>query len=160
MTPKQIKKAQKQKEKEEKRRKAKAKKGKGHIEDDTTLEVEEYRVPPKSVHVRLTKVEIQTPPVESITQEKGKGTKGPKVEGLWMNTIDVQLTYTLISCPSSSPISSSESAVRYTFKIHESRGRPEETSIIRSVIDRHMLKRVVYVYYSFHIGRSCGRTTA
>ncbi|KAJ3984421.1 hypothetical protein F5890DRAFT_42394 [Lentinula detonsa] len=70
MTPKDIKKMQKNKEKEKKKREAKAKakakkkeKGKGNELDppdnEGALELEQLQIPPKSVVVRLTKVEVQ-----------------------------------------------------------------------------------------------------
>lgn len=104
MTPKQVKKAQKQKEKEEKKRMAKAKKAKGAIVNVMTLEVEEIQIPPKSVHVRLTKVEIQNPLLTvNIVEEKGKGKKVPKLESAYLNAVEVQLTYMIIVTPSPDP---------------------------------------------------------
>ncbi|KAF5389402.1 hypothetical protein D9757_004393 [Collybiopsis confluens] len=79
MTPKQLKKNQKQKEKAEKKRKGKGTKGKGKDPTDS-LQAEELQIPPKSIHVRLTKVEMhqkQNPSKAEKIEDKGKSKSQP-----------------------------------------------------------------------------------
>ncbi|KAF9059775.1 hypothetical protein BDP27DRAFT_448509 [Rhodocollybia butyracea] len=70
MTPKQAKKAQEKKRKEEKKQKAKA-----NLSMHPSLEIEELQIPPKSVQVRLSKVEIQAQvsPLQTGTSPESKG---------------------------------------------------------------------------------------